>query len=240
MNHIAGTTSNSRGICDNMPASHPLPSSSSCVSAQVLTGISPTSTPQNPIMKPGVGQLFDAPFRGSIRLQHALYKVRGLAAETGWGDVTARGISPNPSRLGCLIYSTLAKVIPYCYLWPTSMFNVCLWSNIWHWTRLWCHYMQDDITQLPRCHTFHSTLVCLHCQRTIWETCYLHFLTLFMLLDKYMFVTAGEVDSDTLDHADTVQVKSGRRKAWDSKNNTTIKRWIKKMNVFAFIFHRGQ
>lgn len=44
-------------------------------------------------MQSGEGQLFDAPFRGSIHLQHALYEVRGLAAETGRGDVTVRGIS---------------------------------------------------------------------------------------------------------------------------------------------------
>lgn len=92
---------------------------------QFKTGIFPVSTtdieknityvkPQNLIMNLADGRLLDAPFRGSIHLRHSLYKVRGLAVETGRNDVTAQGISLNPSRLGCLIYNTLTKVIPYC------------------------------------------------------------------------------------------------------------------------------
>lgn len=81
-------------------------------------------------MKPWWDQVFDAPFKGNIGLQNTLHKVMGLAAETGRDDVTARGISLNPPWLGYLIYHTLAKVIPYFYLWPTLRFNMCMQSNI--------------------------------------------------------------------------------------------------------------
>lgn len=73
-------------------------------------------------MQPKERQLLDAPFRGSIHLQHTLYAFRGLAAETARGDVTAQGKSLNPSQLGCLIYSTLAISGPI--LLPMTYFNV--------------------------------------------------------------------------------------------------------------------
>ena len=126
INHIACTASYSRGIYNKLPRfmlsaflrrmTHSLNGNIPCVS---VTGNNKDITyvkPQSPIIQPGEGRLFDAPFRGSFHLQNALYKVRGLAAETGRDDITTQGISLNPSRLGCLIYSALAKVIPYCYL----------------------------------------------------------------------------------------------------------------------------
>lgn len=52
---------------------------------------------------------------------YTLYEVKGLAVETGRGDVTAQGKSLIPSQLGCLIYSTLAISDPI--LLPMTYFN---------------------------------------------------------------------------------------------------------------------
>lgn len=57
-----------------------------------------------------------------VHLHHARCKVRGHRQDR------MRWIP-----LKCLIYSALTKVRPHCYLWPTVMFNVFLWQNIWPW-----------------------------------------------------------------------------------------------------------
>ena len=85
MNHITGPTSQ-RDLRWNAllhtlrRMTHGLNRNISCVSAAGIDKDITYVKPQRPVMKPGPDQLCDAPFRGSIRLQHALYKVRGAGS----------------------------------------------------------------------------------------------------------------------------------------------------------------
>lgn len=48
------------------------------------------------------------------------------------------------------------------------------------------------------------------------------YFTLFTPLAEYIFVAAGEVDSDILDHADTVQVRGRNVRPETAKNYSTV------------------
>lgn len=133
MNHITGPTSHIRGIYGKTPASHAQMYDTRLKQEHLMCfryrywQRSPPSNHRVPLWSPDRTGCVTLHFEGVFAYNTRFTGSGGLAAETGRDEVTARGISPNPSRLGYLIYSTLAKVIPYCYLWPTLMFNVSLW-----------------------------------------------------------------------------------------------------------------
>lgn len=128
MNHINGTTSYSRRLKNNMPASHSQQCDTSLQRWHLLRFFSLARhqqtitfvSSQSLAVKPGYRQSVWCCILRNIILQSAKHKVMGLPAQSRRDDVTV-GISLNPSWLGYIIFSTLYKVIPHCYLWPTKI-----------------------------------------------------------------------------------------------------------------------
>lgn len=102
-----------------------------------------------------------------------------------------------------LIYSTLAKAIPYCYLWPTLMLNVCLRSNIRHWTWLLPLHAGWHNSAAPEPFPLNPSL---------------------LALSAYCKGNMLFIDSDILGHLETVQVKTAnvRSEITNYSNEYTI------------------
>lgn len=127
MNHIAGTTSYSRGINAIMPASHASMTHSSNMNISCVSGHN--NWREHHLLHHRVASWSrDGTKCLMLHLKGILAYKTLCTRSGGWQEemMSLLGEYLNPPWLGYLIHHTLAKVIPYFYLWPTLMFNMCM------------------------------------------------------------------------------------------------------------------